>query len=369
MGNAALQERPPSKIGRYSVVHEVGRGGMAYIYKAYDESLQKTVAIKFLKPELISGEQYLERFQREARIAASLEHPNIVSVFDFGYESGWYYFVMSYIEGVSAFELLRLFGSIPITDGLRISLDILSGLSYAHQRDVIHRDLKPENFMVSKDGAVFLADFGIARPIFGSALTRVSQRVGTPVYMAPEQVKGIPLDARSDVYAMGVAMFEMFTGQLPFDGEDEIEIGHHHLVTTPPAPSLINPDVGPGIEMVILKALSKEKQDRYQSAREMIDGVISAALADEVIIPETANPNTMETRVSSLRKVTVGQCLEEMKSSRSSIVASAGKNTYWLEKLIIRSIIFVCMLLVGASVYFYICNGLFKATSTIQRGF
>jgi len=360
--------KPPSKVGRYKVVHEVGRGGMAYIYKAYDENLDKTVAIKFLKPELISGDQYLERFQREARIAASLEHPNIVNVFDFGYEQGWYYFVMSYIEGVSAFKLIRLFGSIPLPDAIRIALDILAALSYAHQQDVIHRDLKPENFMISKDGLVFLADFGIARPIFGSVLTRVSQRVGTPVYMAPEQVRGIPLDARSDIYAIGIALFEMLTGQLPFDGEDEIEIGHHHLTTPAPAPSLINSDITPAIDLVILKALSKEKVDRFQSAREMIDSLQEAVIADSIILPQTANPNTMESRVSNLNPMTLAECLLEMKLKQTMTSPNVSNLQsdlfyYYAPRLVFLGFV----LAVAGFMYYLITTGLSQATSVLSK--
>jgi len=291
----------PQKLGKYVVVGEVGQGGMATVYKARDEVLGKTVAIKVLRPELIDGEQYLDRFKREAQIVASLEHPNIVSVFDYGCQDGLYYFVMTYVEGVSVYDLVCRNGRLPVGDGLRVCLDILSALGYAHERDVIHRDLKPENFMISRDGITFLADFGIARPIYGSKLTRISQRVGTPIYMSPEQVKGGVLDARSDIYAVGIALFEMLTGKLPFEGKDDIEIGRMHVTVAPPRPSRLNPELGDALEMVILKSLEKEPRRRYQTAKDMSQALVAAARACGLVVPEHAEPDTMASRLKPIR--------------------------------------------------------------------
>ena len=274
---------------------------MATVYKAQDEVLGKTVAIKVLRPELTEGEQYLERFKREAQIVASLEHANIISVFDYGHEQGLYYFVMTYVEGVSVYDLICRNGRLPIEDGIRVCSDILAALNYAHERDVIHRDLKPENFMISREGTTYLADFGIARPIYGSKLTRISQRVGTPIYMSPEQVKGGNLDARSDIYAVGIALFEMLTGKLPFEGKDDVEIGRQHVAVPPPNPSSLNPEIGNALELVILKSLAKEPRKRYQSAKDMAVALQGAARACKLVIPEKAEPNTMYKRLKPIK--------------------------------------------------------------------
>jgi serine/threonine protein kinase len=184
-------------------------------------------------------------------------------------------------------------------------------------------------------------------------------------------VKGIPLDARSDVYAMGIALFELLTGQLPFDGQDEIEIGHHHLVTAPPPPSLINPDVGPALEKVILKALEKEKRDRYQSAKEMIDSLLEAAIADGISIPQTANPNTMEKRVSSLQKITVSQCLADMKQQEASSEqkASPANSLAPLFSIFLKILIFAIFLSFAAFLYYYIIGRLTGATASIPDNY
>ena len=295
------EEKKPEKLGKYRVVEEVGQGGMATVYKARDEVLGKTVAVKVLRPELTEGEQYLERFKREAQIVASLEHSNIVSVFDYGCQDGLYYFVMTYIEGVSVYDLVCKNGRLPLSDGVKVCLDILSALDYAHGRDVIHRDLKPENFMISKEGVTYLADFGIARPMYGSKLTRISQRVGTPIYMSPEQVKGGSLDARSDIYAVGIALYEMLTGRLPFSGKDDVEIGRQHVAVAPPKPRSVNPLIASALELVILKSLEKEPRKRYQRAADMASALRSAANATSMSIPDRADPNTMHLRLEVIK--------------------------------------------------------------------
>jgi len=290
----------PERLGKYQILGEIGQGGMAIVYKGRDDVLDKIVAIKVLRPELTEGEQYLERFKREAKLAAGLEHPNIISVFDFGFEAGFYYFVMNYIRGVSVYELICRHGRLPAGDGIRVSMDLLSALAYAHQRDLIHRDLKPENLMISDEGTTILTDFGIARPVFGSKLTRVSQRVGTPIYMSPEQVKGAALDTRSDLYSAGIAVFEMLTGKLPFQGSDDIDTGRLHVTRRPPRPSAINPAIGPAVEATILRSLEKQREDRFQKAEDMSTALMEACRSDGVQVPEAVDVPTIPERIKPI---------------------------------------------------------------------
>ena len=259
--------------GRYRLGERLGRGGMAEVYKAHQESLDRHVAIKFMHAFLAEDPQFQQRFQREARSVAALHHPNIVQVIDFDWAEGAAYMVMEFIDGVTLdsrlAELAERKERLPLADAVRIVRDAAHALSYAHARDIVHRDIKPANIMLERQGRVILTDFGLARLMSASRFTTSGAIMGTPAYMAPEQALGQAGDKRVDIYALGVLLYELVTGQLPFEADSAIALILMHLNQTPPLPRTLNPDLPEGLEQVILKAMSKRPETRIQSADEL----------------------------------------------------------------------------------------------------
>lgn len=264
-------------IGRYQVINQIGKGGMAEVYKGYQESLDRYVAIKVMHTFLSSEEDFLLRFQREARAMASMSHPHIVGVYDFDvYGENSYYLVMEYIDGGTLkeyLENLRKEGkSMPLENAVRICQEVADALAYAHRRQMIHRDIKPANVMLDEEtGKAILTDFGIVKLVgnTSAAYTATGALVGTPAYMSPEQALGQTGDERVDIYSLGVMLFQMVTGQLPFDADTPLAVVLKHVNEQPPLPMNFNPDVPLDLQEVILKALAKDPNDRYQTAREM----------------------------------------------------------------------------------------------------
>ena len=250
------------QLGKYDVVIRLGRGGMAEVYKAYQASLDRHVAIKLLHPFLADDPEFKERFEREARNVARLRHPHIVQVYDFDTdaESESYYMVMELIEGQTLKERLTKLGDerLPLPEVLRIIREATEALSYAHARGMIHRDVKPANLMLDSDGRVVLTDFGIAKIVTGNQqLTASGGMVGTPAYMAPEQGLGEAGDERSDIYSLGVILFQLMTGRLPFDADSPLALILKHMNEDIPSPRQLNPDISPAIEEIIYKAMAK----------------------------------------------------------------------------------------------------------------
>jgi len=250
---------------RYQIVRKLARGGMADVYLARDLSLDRPVALKVLFPEFASDPSFVERFRREARSAAKLNHPNIVSIFDWGEEQGWYFIVMEYVEGRTLRELARAEGPLEPVRAAEVAADIAGALAFAHRNGVIHRDVKPGNVMIAD--LVKVTDFGIARagdP--AESLTQTGAVMGTATYFSPEQAKGRDTDPRSDVYSLGVVLYEMVAGRPPFVGDSPVSVAYQHVKEPPTPPREHNPDVPPALEGVILKAMAKEPADRYPSA-------------------------------------------------------------------------------------------------------
>jgi serine/threonine protein kinase len=261
-------------VGPYRVIEQLGSGGMATVFKAYHPALDRYVAIKILHPAFKADPQFFERFQREARIVAKLEHPHIIPVYDFNEHHGEPYLVMRFVEG----ETLKpeMHGQpLPTAEILRLMRPICLALSYAHQQGVLHRDIKPSNMMVTADGHVFLTDFGLARMVqAGESTLSQDMMVGTPQYISPEQAQGISnLDGRTDIYSLGVVLFEMFTGRVPFNADTPFATIHDHIYSPLPLPTTLNPAIDPSAERLLLKALAKDAKDRFTTADELLNAL------------------------------------------------------------------------------------------------
>ena len=261
-------------IGKYQVVEHLGRGGMAEVYKAYQPALDRYVAIKLMHSFLADDQDFLGRFQREAKAIGRLRHSNIVQVHDFDFSDGIYYMVMEFIDGITLktrlIDLANQNKMLPLREAIRITRDTAAALDYAHQREMVHRDVKPANVMINKDDQVILTDFGIAKILSGPQFTASGAMIGTPAYMSPEQGLGEAGDARSDIYSLGIMLFQMITGQLPYDADTPLAVVLKHVNNPLPIPSQLNPSMPPDVERIIFKALAKNPDDRYQSAGELI---------------------------------------------------------------------------------------------------
>jgi eukaryotic-like serine/threonine-protein kinase len=254
--------------GRYRIQRKLGAGGMADVYLAEDQELGRRIAIKILNGRHANDDQFIERFRREAKNAAALNHPNIVSIYDRGEAEDTYYIAMEYLDGRTLKELIVGRGAAPVNVAIEYARQILSALRFAHRHGIVHRDIKPHNVLVDGEGRVKVTDFGIARA-GTSQMTEAGSIVGTAQYLSPEQARGGEVDPRSDLYSLGVVLYELLTGKTPFDGETPVEIAMKHLSNTPKPPSKLRPDVPRELDMVVMRALAKNPDDRYQSADEM----------------------------------------------------------------------------------------------------
>ncbi len=254
---------------RYEIQRELAQGGMAEVYLARDRLLDRPVALKALFPEYAREPSFVERFRREAQAAANLNHPNIVAIYDWGQETGTYFIVMEYVEGRSLRDVIRSDGPIEGPQAAEISAEIASALGFAHRTGVVHRDVKPGNVLITQTGIVKVTDFGIARAGTSDGLTQTGSVMGTATYFSPEQAQGLPVDGRSDVYSLGIVLYEMVTGIAPFSGDSPVAVAFKHVREAPVPPSRRNPDVEPDLEQIILTAMAKDPDLRYQSADDM----------------------------------------------------------------------------------------------------
>jgi serine/threonine protein kinase/beta-lactam-binding protein with PASTA domain len=254
--------------GRYRILRKLGTGGMANVYLAEDEVLGRRVAIKILNDRHAGDDQFVERFRREAKNAASLSHPNIVSIYDRGEAEGTYYIAMEYLDGRSLKELIVARGPAPIHLAVDYARQILAAIRFAHRHGIVHRDIKPHNVLVDGEGRLKVTDFGIARAGV-SQMTEAGSIIGTAQYLSPEQARGASVDQTSDLYSVGVVLYELLTGVVPFSGDTPVEIAMKHLSTIPEPPSARRADVPRDLDMVVMRALAKDPSERYQSAEEM----------------------------------------------------------------------------------------------------
>jgi len=254
---------------RYELRTEIGRGGMADVYLALDRLLNRRVAVKVLSPAFASDPAFIERFRREAQAAASLSHPNIVAVYDWGRDDDTSFIVMEYVNGRTLRDVLKRYGSLPPSEAARITADIADALEFAHQNGVVHRDVKPGNVLITPEGGVKVTDFGIARYESSENLTKTGAVLGTATYFSPEQAQGLELDGRSDVYSLGVVLYEMTTGVAPFTADSPVSVAYKHVREEPVPPSQIARDVPGALDRIVLTCLTKDVALRYQSAREL----------------------------------------------------------------------------------------------------
>ncbi len=277
-------------LGKYQVLEPLGRGGMARVYRAYHPQLDRYVAIKMLRSDLVQGEAFFDRFRREAQAVATLRHPNIVQVFDYDVQEDVSYMVLELLEGDSLKTRLHDYRirdeSVPLGEVVRILLDVLDGLAYAHSEGMIHRDIKPGNILLTKRGRAVIADFGIAQMVEGTRHTAPGALLGTMNYMAPEQGLEGRSDARSDLYALGVVLYEMLTQRTPFQADTPVAVLMKHAHDPLPLPRRIDPSIPEPFERIVLKALAKDPDHRYQSADAMARALQEAARQAEIELPQ-----------------------------------------------------------------------------------
>jgi tRNA A-37 threonylcarbamoyl transferase component Bud32 len=266
-------------LGPYRVLEQIGLGGMATVYKAYQPGMDRLVALKILPSHYAQDPLFVQRFEREARVIANLEHPGIIPIYDFGAHDGVSYLVMRYLQAGTVKDILER-GRLPLADAAKLTNEIAAALDYAHSQGIIHRDVKPSNILVDKQGNAYLTDFGIAKVLEGTSELTGSAMLGTPAYMAPEQTLSKPVTPQTDVYSLGVMLYEMVTGKPPFEAETPMAVALMHINESLPLPRQVNPSLPEAVDLAILKALAKEPGDRFETAGELAKAFASAAYVE-----------------------------------------------------------------------------------------
>ena len=345
-------------VGPYRILEQLGRGGMATVFKGYHAALDRYVAIKALHPAFMEDPNFLARFQREARVVAKLEHPNIVPIYDFSEHEGRPYLVMKFIEGETLKARLGR-GPIDQNELLRVTQAVGEALTYAHQKGILHRDVKPSNVLLGFDNRIYLADFGLARIAQAGESTLSSDKMlGTPQYMSPEQAMGLKeLDEGTDIYSFGVMLYELTVGRVPFSADTPFSVIHDHIYTPLPLPRKINPDVPEPVERVLLKALAKERKDRYENANLLVQAFKKAILSEEIasvpveelippeVIPDEPAPLEMVSLQPSVEKSTVDSSplpVETKKPVGKVSKTKKRRRVRWWHILLILIVICLC---------------------------
>jgi len=267
---------------RYEIDKLIGEGGMAQVYRARDVLLNRTVAVKVLRSQFGSDKDFIARFHREAQAAASLSHQNVVNIYDLGQENGIYYIVMEYVDGITLKEYINDHAPLSVEEAVNIAIQICDALDHAHQNNIIHRDIKPHNILISKNGRIKVTDFGIARAVSSATITHTGSVLGSVQYFSPEQAKGVMTDAKSDLYSLGVVLYEMLTGKLPFNGDSPISVALKHLQDQYIYPKELRPLIPQSVENVIVRAMAKDPLFRYESAHEMLKDLRTCLLPERL---------------------------------------------------------------------------------------
>lgn len=340
---------------RYEILSEVGSGGMAKVYKAKDRYLQRIVAIKLLKEEFREDTDFLKRFDTEAQAAANLAHPNIVQIYDIGNDNDRYYIVMEYIDGITLKEYIEQKGSLSWRETVEISLQICSALAKAHSRNIIHRDVKPNNIVMTPEGIPKVTDFGIARSASNGTDTMIIDTIGSVHYSSPEQARGGYTDAQSDIYSIGVTMFEMATGTLPFDAETPVAVALKQIQDSPPVPSFIKEDIPPKMDEIILTAMAKRKEDRYPSVADLISDLEGLSNGEPGAQQDIVLPNIKRDTRFDTRKIENPWEVDEELSNRNRKNNSRDNPERKSSMNIVMPIIYVVLIItILGSIFFFV---------------
>ncbi|HHW48180.1 MAG TPA: Stk1 family PASTA domain-containing Ser/Thr kinase [Clostridiaceae bacterium] len=319
--------------GRYELIEKIGGGGMAVVYKAKCRLLNRFVAVKILRPEFNNDEEFINRFRIEAQAAASLSHPNIVSIYDVGEEEGIHYIVMEYIDGITLKEYIKKKGRISWREATNIAIQICSAIEQAHRNHIVHRDIKPHNIILTADGIAKVTDFGIAKAVTSSTITMVGSTIGSVHYFSPEQARGGFVDEKSDLYSLGIVLYEMVTGSTPFDGETPVAIALKHIQSVPIEPSTIDPNIPRSVNDIIMKAMKKEQSSRYQTATEMLADlhrVFKEPDGDFVVFSNDDNSPTVRIRDIGNRNIVPKEEESEIKNKTNKSRKRNDNLTTWL---------------------------------------
>jgi eukaryotic-like serine/threonine-protein kinase len=329
MLNKRNSDTVPAYISHYKILGRLGKGGMGDIYKAVQDPLNRIVALKVLSPQFGRDDEFAKRFEIEAKAISLLQHQNIVSIYEYGEEDGYRYFAMQFVDGMDLSKYIAEKKEVSVPEIIDFSKQICRGLRYAHANNVVHRDIKPQNILIDKCGIAKLSDFGIAKIFSGTDITMTGFTLGTPEYMSPEQALGKNIDHQTDIYSLGIVMYEMLTKRPPFMAGDPMAVAYKQVHEQAPLPSKKRKDTPKRLELIVLKALKKEKEERYQSVEEMLDHLDSVD-QDERIDQTTASlavAVTGDTR-SSMAK-TSDRRIVDRRHDGSSRMFFDGR--YWLD--------------------------------------
>jgi eukaryotic-like serine/threonine-protein kinase len=340
-----LSALPREVAGRYTVRSPIGEGAYSVTYRAIDNALQRDVAIKVLREQYAAHEGFDSRFEREARSAARISHPNVISVYDYGRQGHLPYIIMQFVDGPNLKEYVREEGPLTVEESINFARQILDGLSAIHDEGIIHRDVKPQNVLIDDGMQAKITDFGVAFVTVDPGLTETGMAVGTAAYMAPEQASGEAVGPQADLYAVGVILYELLTGRLPFPGDNPVQVMYRHVNEMPAPPRSINRSVPLGVEAVVLKALAKDALDRFPDARTMRDALVhpGSSIARTVTTPVVEQPVRSDT--GEAPRVVVSQPRRRQPPRR---VAPAPRPSNWpvvLLLLLVAGLVVVLLLL------------------------
>ncbi|WP_058301649.1 Stk1 family PASTA domain-containing Ser/Thr kinase [Gorillibacterium timonense] len=325
--------------GRYEILDRVGGGGMALVYKARDILLNRIVAVKVLRPQFVHDEEFIQRFRREAQSAAALSHPNIVSIYDVGQREDIHYIVMEYVEGYTLNDLIKEKAPLQVEEAVNIASQICDALDHAHSNQIIHRDIKPHNILIGRNGRVKVTDFGIARAGASSSITQTGSVVGSVHYFSPEHAKGTAAGAKSDIYSLGIVLYQMLTAKLPFSGESPVSVALKHLQENVEEPRRVNPLIPQSVENIILKAMRKNPDNRYRSAKEMLTDLESCLRPErrnepKRVFQEIDEEDEERTRVIPAIRPDSSYSAPRKEEYRPSSQAPAPKKKIWVKPAI-----------------------------------
>lgn len=346
-------------VGRYELIEKIGEGGMAIVYKAKDRLLNRYVAIKILRPEFVKDEKFIENFRKESQAAAGLSHPNIVNVYDVGQEGNIHFIVMELIDGKSLSQVIEEEGRLDYKEAISITKQVASALSLAHKNQIIHRDVKPHNILITSSGTAKLADFGIAMAVSKESIAEGKEKImGSVHYFSPEQARGAYVDERSDIYSLGIVLYEMLTGKVPFDGDNPISIALMHINDPLPPVSKEVPGIPPQLEKIIAKATDKYQTNRYASADEMIEDLDNIDFITKVM-----GSSAFTDKGESKKTEDEDDAAEYYKAIEESRAQEANKKKKTVDKTKIFIIAAIVIIAIAGVVAFGAMNGWFSGNS------